>query len=153
MHLMQKYSLDNFPGIYSRRVFVAGPYREPYKIRLSQISETVRACGFTPINADEFGIPLGAERNYCELLLAQCRLAIFEVSIEAGWMSEYEIAYSLRKICLSLWEKKQWEKMKISRMIRTHEQFVGNNVGYITTRDLQDAVFRFLAENSQFELA
>ena len=110
------YSLDKFPGTYSSRVFVGGAYRGIYKHRILRISDAVTDAGFTPINSYEFGIPEHTDRDYCENILKQCKFAIFEVTIEAGWMSEFVEASHFHVICLSLYDRRKWAEWKIKRI-------------------------------------
>jgi len=149
MSVNKPYSLDNFPGTYSNRVFVGGPYHGIYMRILQRISEAVEDAGFTPINSFEFGIPEGIVRDYCEDIMKQCKFAIFEVTVQAGWMSEFRDAYHYHMICLSLYNKQKWAEWKIKRMsqmVTTDKQFKDSNFGYINMREMQKAVRAFLSK-------
>lgn len=149
MSVNRPYSLDNFPGIYSNRVFVGGAYRGIYVRVLQRISEAVIEAGFTPVNSSEFGIPEDIVRDYCEVILKQCKFAIFEVTIEAGWMSEFRDAYHYHVICLCLYDKRKWADWKIKRMsqmVTSDKLFKENNFGYLNMREMQTAVNAFLSK-------
>ncbi len=146
---ISKYSVDNFPGTYSNRVFVGGAYRGIYLRRLQLISEAVKDAAFTAVNSSEFGIPPGTEREYCETILKQCKFAIFEVTIEAGWWPEFVGASYNHVICLSLYDKRkwaEWKNKKMSRMLTSDKQFKENNFGYLSVRGMQKAVNDFLSK-------
>lgn len=149
MSVSKPYSIDNFPGTYSNRVFVAGAYRGIYPHRLRRISEAVQEAGFTPVNSSEFGIPEEIIRDHCDIILKQCKFAIFEVTIEAGWMLEFGDARHYHVICLCLYDKRKWAKRRtkgMTRMVTTDSKFKENNYGYLSMRDMETAVIAFLGK-------
>lgn len=142
MQSQQKHSIDSPPGSFGDRVFVGGNYRHGAAIQ--DIADTVTECGFTPIVVAQFAIPPGTTRDSSLTLLRQCKYAIFEVTTDGGHIAELERAVDYGTKTLCLWDAWQSEKPKISEIVTSNPIYQSNNKGYTSTRQLQEAVYRFL---------
>jgi len=143
MKIEVKYTMDNPPGTFERRVFIGGNYS--FGSRIEDIADAVIDCEFTPIIVWEFGIVQGTERHSSAQILKQCKYAIFEVSSDAGQMYEMEDADKYSLITLCLWDGHQGLVPKISAMTQSHPVFKKNNKSYKNTRTLQYEVAKFLS--------
>lgn len=145
MKIQPKYSIDNIPGTFGDRVFIGGNYL--YGSRLEDIADAVTDCGLTPIIARQFiGVAPGTERHSSLYLLERCKLAIFELSSEAGQLIELENALNFSTITLCVWDAYHGDKPKISAMVTSHPLFQSNNRCYKNTRELQYYVYDFLKQ-------
>ncbi|MBT9141437.1 MAG: hypothetical protein DDT30_02029 [Dehalococcoidia bacterium] len=142
MQAQRRYSMNCMPGTYDTRVFIAGSYRLPSRIK--DIAGVVTQCGYVSISAGDFEIPEGQERHYCIALLKECKVAIFELSVESGQLMELERAHDYMPITLCLWDKEDEKTPKISGMVKSSPLFKQNNAGYKNTRELEFAVESFL---------
>ena len=89
-----------------------------------------------------------------KVILKQCKFAIFEVTIETGWMSEFRDAYHYHVICLCLYDKRKWAEWKIkkmSQMVTSDKLFKENNFGYLNMREMQTAVGAFFGLIMDFD--
>lgn len=142
MRIESKYSIDNPPGTWDRRVFIGGNY--DFGSRLEDICDAVRDCEYIPIIAWDFGIPPDTERHSSGEIIKQCKYAIFEVSSDAGYFFEMEDAQANAIISLCLWDAYQGRTPMVSRMVKSHSIFKKNNRPYRNTRTLQNEVYKFL---------
>jgi hypothetical protein len=126
-------------------VFIGGSYNRRHLWRLDEIAAAVKECKFVPIQAKDFGIPGGTERHYCRKLFTKCRLAIFEVSVRAGWQMELDWSLVLGKPTLCLFQyTKKGKVPHISSMTKSTLWFKTNGKGYHDVDELSDAVYEFL---------
>lgn len=86
-------SSERYPGQFasdwSRRVFVGGPYRT-HIAELNIIASWCRQMDYDPVVVMEFAIPESKIHHHSLMLLHECRLAIFDVTTEAGQLMELE---------------------------------------------------------------
>ncbi len=141
----EKCSIDLSPGNYDNRVFVGGNYQ--FGTVIQQIADAVSGYSFTPIVAACFAIKPGTERESSLKLLRQCKFAIFEVTLDGGYIAELERAldYNTRTLCL--WDAWQSDNPRISAMVTSNPVFISNNKGYKTTREKEEAICKFLKED------
>lgn len=142
MRIEPRYVIDKPPGTFDKRVFIGGSFRNAS--RLEEIYKTVLDCGFAPIFSLEFGIPWEATRHYTSRLVEQCKYAIFETSLDAGYFFEMEDAKIHSLITLCLWDAYHGSKPKISVMALTHDVFRNNNKSYRNVEELRLCVCDFL---------
>lgn len=86
-------SIDQMPGTYNTRIFVAGNYSFQFAFLL-EIVEYIHGYSkgyFTPIFAEDYYME-GDIRNSCLRLLHNCKFAIFELTNYAGQLIELEAA-------------------------------------------------------------
>lgn len=83
-----KRRVGRFGSDWHDRVFVGGPYH--LIAVMNAIKGIVRQCGYDAVMASDFDISKELNHHHALLLLHECRLAIFEVSMEAGQLMELE---------------------------------------------------------------
>lgn len=137
-------SIKSTPGTYEKRVFVGGAYR--YGSLLKVIAAAIEECNFTPILAFEFDIPRDTERHFCLQLLKKCKFAVFEASLDAGWMIELDWAHQYKKETLCLWDAMQGDEPRITSLTKSNETFRKNNKKYSSIRDLESHIYEFLRD-------
>ncbi|MBI2908645.1 MAG: hypothetical protein HYX92_13465 [Chloroflexi bacterium] len=139
-----KSSVDDPPGSWEKRVFIGGDYLR--HSRLVDIKQVVLEEDFAPIVAKEFAIPEGLTRHHTLLLLHYCRLAIFEVTTNAGQLTEIERLSDYEVIPLFLYDGESHPQ--ISKMVISHHLFEKRSRGYRDTGELQQAVRDFLRDHA-----
>lgn len=82
--------VGQFGSEWRDRVFVGGAYR--LFANMNEIKKIVKRAGFDAVMASDFNIPKDLNHHHALLLLHECRIAIFEISIEAGQLMELERA-------------------------------------------------------------
>lgn len=105
MIIKPKYSIDNPPDVFEKRVFIGGNYQSGATIQ--DIADIVEDCEYQPIIPWEFGITPGIERHSSkkiQQILKQCRYAILEVSTTVGYFPEMDDAERFSTICMCLWD-------------------------------------------------
>jgi hypothetical protein len=95
----RKHSIDKIPGSFATRVFVGGAYDDLPTLR--EIGKHVKRRGYVPIVPYDFELPRANADPLLDihdmdiLLLHNCRVAIFELSLAAGQYNEVE--WSIRQ--------------------------------------------------------
>ena len=135
-------SITKPPGVLEDRVFIGGTFT--YVSILEEIYKTVLDCGFTPIYSLDFGIPFEETRHYSARLVQQCRIAVFETSLDGGWFFEMEDALKYSLLTLCVWDAYPGILPRISAMALTHDVFTRNNKSYKTIEELRSIVTKFL---------
>lgn len=116
--LRKKRNYRSFDRDWNRRVFVGAAYRDPS--RLESIRAIVTAEAYEAIIASDFETPQDEVRHHALMLLHSCRLAIFDMAIEAGQLIEVDrcLDYQVRPLIIyPAWDPD--EEARISAMIRS----------------------------------
>lgn len=142
MKIIPKYSIDNPPATFERRVFIGGNFK--IISLLEEIYKKVIDCDFQPIFSLDFGIPYEETRHYAGRLVQICKYTIFETSLENGYYFEMEDAKNCGSTTLCVWDGHQGPQPRISTMALTHDVFTNNNKPYNGVDELKLLVETFL---------
>lgn len=86
---LAKRDINNLQSLWEKRVFVGGSYASQFAI-LNEIKKEVIRWGYDAIIASEFDMAPDLVHHHTLMLLHNCRLAIFDISSEAGQLVEVE---------------------------------------------------------------
>lgn len=81
--------INNLESSWEKRVFIGGNYSSQFAF-IQEIALEVSRWGFDPIIASEFTMPTQLIHHHTMMLLHNCKLAIFDISAEAGQLMEIE---------------------------------------------------------------
>jgi len=134
---------DNLPGQREQRVFVGGNY--DFMVTLREIVEVVAKNDMVPIFAYDYEVPKDKVHDYDELLLHNCKFAIFEVTAPNGHLMELERTKDYQTIVLVLYQIHSAERPgfppHVSSMLTT---FVTNpcftTKGYMTYTEMSSVI-------------
>jgi tetratricopeptide (TPR) repeat protein len=133
----ERKSIDNLPGIYSKRVFIGGSYGSDYQGKLRDISQFVKSLGFEPVIMLDYDPPRDSEgkallniHDFAVLLVHMCNYAIFELSEAAGQYNEIE--WSIRFLRKSTWGVCEQGK-KVSTMVTDLFSESGEDIFYYSS--------------------
>lgn len=152
-----KRSIDNLPGVYSKRVFIAGPYDDLFTLR--EIEKCVIAANFEPVIAYDYEVPREKDTPLLNthdvdiLLLHNCRAAVFELTLPAGQYNEAEWAIRHFRIptlglCKSRGPSHAPHEL-VSTMVRDLFDEAGSPIKfYSDTKQLCEIVSSFLEQSS-----
>lgn len=134
-----------FPVPWEQRVFVGGNYDFPQDVTL--IERSVRAHGSFPVVARDYRI-LGNDVHYSSLmLLHECRLAIFEISREAGQLMEIERTRDFGVKVLAVRQSADPKELRASGMVKALLKREAEVKTYQTPEELDAIIADFLARN------
>ena len=85
-------------------------------------------------------------RHYSARLVQQCKIAIFETSLDGGWFFEMEDALNYSLLTLCVWDGYPGNYPRISTMALTHDVFRNNNKSYKKIDELRTIVTDFLGK-------
>jgi hypothetical protein len=142
MKIIPKYTIDNPPSSFEKRVFIGGNFR--IVSLLEEIYKKVIDCDFQPIFSLDFGIPWEETRHYSGRLVQISKYAIFETSLENGYYFEMEDAKNYGSTTLCVWDGHQGDQPRISTMALTSDVFKKNSKSYSCVDELKLLVENFL---------
>lgn len=108
----KQYSINNkIPGDWNKRVFIGGNYSSGSVGNLFEIKKAVERNGYTPVIALEFYDQEPQIHDHSLLLLHNCKYAIFDVSVDSGYLMEVERTLDYRTVTLLVYEEKPEDRM------------------------------------------
>lgn len=132
-----------FASPWEQRVFVGGSYRAQVAA-IHRIGQVCQAAGFDPVIEFQFEVPEALIHHHALMLLHECRLAIFEVSTDAGQLMELERCrdYSIEPLVLF---QGVGEHGSVSAMVATLLSRLNlNPVKYSTLEELDLLILNYL---------
>lgn len=135
-----------FPVPWENRVFVGGSYQSNFAV-IREIARYVDACGRFPIIAADHRVVKGIH-HHSLMLLHECRLAIFDISHEAGQMMEIPKALEYGVEMLVVRQSGDSKDLRMSSMLKgVLDQYKVDVRPFQTMAELQALVAEFLTRN------
>jgi len=103
--VQKKYSINQMPGEWRKRVFIGGNYSGDRVKNLFEIKKSIEKNNFIPIIALEFNDDEPCVHDHSLLLLHNCKYAIFDVSKDSGYLMEVERTFDYRTKILLVYEE------------------------------------------------